>query len=344
MHVEKYQAAAMGGVLQHYERRAELERGYRRENIDPARTALNYNLGPAREGVTQAQFVDARIDSLALKRAPRKDAVRFCDCVLTLPQTFPKDRSREFFEEAYAFLSGRYGADNVVSAWVHMDETTPHMHFCWVPVTGDGRLSAKDVLCRADLRTLHQDLRGWLEPRLGVPCDVLLDDSERAKKELSRLPQEDYKAALREVEETERRLEGLRREEESLAREVEELQPIAEHVSESLQGLKNNRNARRREETLRNEIEGLRGQISDAECRVREQGERLGRLDALVGKARRLLTELVKAGLRDVSERARAALGWPMWFASPSHAQAEAESVETLSASAAAGRRLGRGM
>ena len=39
-----------------------------------------------------------------------------------------------FFEETYAFLSERYGAQNVISAYVHLDERSPHMHFAFVPV------------------------------------------------------------------------------------------------------------------------------------------------------------------------------------------------------------------
>ena len=63
----------------------------------------------------------------------------------------PKDTRRQFFEDAYKFLSDRYGAENVISATVHMDERTPHMHFNFVPVTRDGRLSAKDVLTKTQL-------------------------------------------------------------------------------------------------------------------------------------------------------------------------------------------------
>lgn len=61
------------------------------------------------------------------------------------------DRTRHFFQDAYDFLAERYGRENVISATVHMDEATPHMHFNFVPVTPDGRLSAKDVLTKQSL-------------------------------------------------------------------------------------------------------------------------------------------------------------------------------------------------
>ena len=57
----------------------------------------------------------------------------------------PKEQ-RQFFERAAAFLYERIGKENVISAVVHMDEKTPHMHLCFCPITKDGRLSAKDIL------------------------------------------------------------------------------------------------------------------------------------------------------------------------------------------------------
>lgn len=118
-HVAKYQASALGNMTAHYERRPERERGYRRDNIDPERMHLNYNLAPDR-GMAQVEFIQERIDSLELKRAPRKDAVRMCDCVLTLPESFDPARSDEFFAAGYGFLAARYGEENVVSAYVCM--------------------------------------------------------------------------------------------------------------------------------------------------------------------------------------------------------------------------------
>jgi len=61
------------------------------------------------------------------------------------------DKQKQFFQDSYEYLKNRYGEDNVISATVHLDETTPHMHFNFVPVTKDGRLSAKSILTRQNL-------------------------------------------------------------------------------------------------------------------------------------------------------------------------------------------------
>ena len=193
-HIAKYQAAALGGMLAHYARTPELKHGYRRDNIDPARTTLNYNLAPAHP-CGQVDFINDRIASLGLKRKVRKDAIRMCDCVLTMPKSLDPSREREFFEDAYAFLANRYGAENVVSAYVHMDESMPHMHFAWVPVTEDGRLSAKDVVTRSELRTLHTDLQKSLEKAMGCQVDVLIPEDRRQEKAAKYVGLAEFKAA-----------------------------------------------------------------------------------------------------------------------------------------------------
>ncbi len=47
---------------------------------------------------------------------------------------------QEFFQRAADFLIGRVGKENIVSAVVHMDEKTPHLHLVFVPLTEDNRL------------------------------------------------------------------------------------------------------------------------------------------------------------------------------------------------------------
>lgn len=306
-HVAKYQASACGGMCAHYDREPERERGYRRENIDPARTALNYNLAPAREG-GQVAFIKQRIASLGLKRAPRKDAVRMCDCVVTMPKTLDPARGREFFERAYGFLCERYGAANVVSAYVHMDETRPHMHFAWVPVTKDGRLSAKDVVSRKDLRTLHGDMQRSLEESMGCRVDVLLDPEQQGEKQLSHLGQAEYRAACDEAARATERAAAA----EERADRAESAQRAAEDRLECLQrgvsdaeslaqaGLGEVRRVAResgwsgeRERRAREENQRLRARAEALEGEGRELG---GRIEALEGEQAGAPGELERLG------------------------------------------------
>lgn len=145
-HIAKYQSGAIGHMCALYE--------------NEAMQANGYNLGPQRS-ISQVQFIGERIFTLALKRHVRKDAVRLCDCIVTLPRSFDDSREREFFKTAYTFLSQRYGVDNVVSAYVHRNSSRPHMHFAWVPVTKDGRLSAKNVVTRLELDLIVLEEFKW---------------------------------------------------------------------------------------------------------------------------------------------------------------------------------------
>lgn len=68
-----------------------------------------------------------------------------------------QEKQKEFFKDSYNFLAERYGKENVISAVVHMDEKTPHMHFNFIPATEDGRLSAKEILTPKTLGKQHDD-------------------------------------------------------------------------------------------------------------------------------------------------------------------------------------------
>src|SRR5699024_12382269 len=82
----------------------------------------------------------------------------------------PEGSQKQFFEETYDFLSERYGEENVLDGVVDNDETTPHMHFAFMPVMYDekrerDKVSAKEVLNRNQIKSIHQDLDIYLKER-----------------------------------------------------------------------------------------------------------------------------------------------------------------------------------
>ncbi|GHV29092.1 plasmid recombination enzyme type 3 [Clostridia bacterium] len=93
------------------------------------------------------------------QRTVRKDATVLCSLFVTSNKSFfeVKERAeiRRFFECNYKFLKDYFGEHRVVDAVVHMDERVPHLHFCFVPMTKDGRLSAKEICDRRGLTLLH---------------------------------------------------------------------------------------------------------------------------------------------------------------------------------------------
>lgn len=319
MHVEKYKGAGVAPVSNHNARVYE-SRGYRRENIDSSLSGENYRLGPDRGPAKE--WVNARVAALGLKRRPRSDAVLMCEWVVTLPES-ERGGEREFFEAAYSAMAARYGADNVVSCWVHRDEpgARPHMHFDWVPVTRDGRLSAKEVLSRKELLAVHRDLGRELSQALGHEVHLLLPSEERGRRELSRLNDRQYRDAMAERErasamaasasERAAAAEGARRAAEEAQRAAQdrlECLQAAERDAESLaqEGLGGLRRVAGqggwvggREQAARERNQELRGRLASLEGERRELGGKLGalegeaqgageRLEALEGECREL--------------------------------------------------------
>ena len=135
LHMDKFKKEAVRGIQSHNNRERE---SHSNPDIDYERSSHNYDLHePAAENYAEA--IQNRIDDLLLVKAVRKDAVHMCGLIVSSDSAFfeklsPEDTKR-FFEESKAFLTEFVGAENVISAMVHMDEKTPHMHFLHVPVT-----------------------------------------------------------------------------------------------------------------------------------------------------------------------------------------------------------------
>lgn len=113
-------------------------------NADPTRTHLNKTLGAQ----TSADVRAAIAARLPAKR--RKDAVLCIEYLVTASpewfRTAPTKRQDEYFRAAVRWLKARHGAENIVCVNMQLDETSPHLVAYVVPLTKDGRLSAKDFL------------------------------------------------------------------------------------------------------------------------------------------------------------------------------------------------------
>ena len=76
------------------------------------------------------------------------------------PEFFKGKKRREvkvFFEEALTFMKKQQSEETIISAVVHMDEKTPHMHLCFVPLMEDKRLCAKEIVGNRKKLTEWQD-------------------------------------------------------------------------------------------------------------------------------------------------------------------------------------------
>lgn len=171
--VEKFNMVQCGHVCAHFERSHE---NYANENIDLDMSDKNYNLAPKRD---QIGYIREQLEKIP--HAKRKDLCVMATWCVTAPKSLPEAMHERFFKLTYDFLSARYGArsglaeDVCISAYVHMDESTPHLHYAFLPViqTADGsqRFCAKECVNRHDLKTFHIDYKMYLQAH-GMFADV----------------------------------------------------------------------------------------------------------------------------------------------------------------------------
>ena len=155
--MKKYHKTDIAPVEQENER----DETYRASNpqIDCRRTSGNYHIIKRQRSYTQ--FINDKIEALDLPTKVRKDAVLMCSFVVGSDRKFfgglsPQEQEK-FFVECTRFFAERYGEGNIISAVVHTDETTPHLHLNLIPIAG-GRLCAKKLFDRKALTALQTDL------------------------------------------------------------------------------------------------------------------------------------------------------------------------------------------
>lgn len=133
-------------------------------NADPERRHLNreyVNLGEKDIWTLAAE----RIEGAGIQKV-RKDAVRAMEFLITAsPDTFKRNnagvvmddyRNSGWVKDNIDFLARKYGK-NLVAVTLHQDEKTPHIHAVVVPITTDGRLSAKELFNPVTLKKLQTE-------------------------------------------------------------------------------------------------------------------------------------------------------------------------------------------
>jgi predicted nucleic acid-binding Zn-ribbon protein len=139
------------------------------ENADPTRSHLNQYL--VEHGNNIMRTIDKRIEEgYTGETAIRKDAVKAINVVLSgtherMIEIEKTGHLGEWVQVNQDWLNTRYGKENVISLALHMDELTPHLHAVIVPLTPDGRLSAKDVIGdKSKMRQMQTDYAKAMEP------------------------------------------------------------------------------------------------------------------------------------------------------------------------------------
>lgn len=165
--MEKYKRQEVSPVEEENER----DETYQASNpqIDSSRTHLNYHvIYPMK---SYLEIINGRLSELELKRKIRSDAILMNSFIVTSDGEFFKGlhpwEQREFFRDCAEFFSRNYGEENMISAIVHMDETTPHMHLNFIPIN-QGRLSSKSLFDRQKLAQLQTELHESIGRKWGL--------------------------------------------------------------------------------------------------------------------------------------------------------------------------------
>ena len=173
MRINKCKLGAVSRIEKHHERKKDVYKS--NPDIDTKRSGLNFHIKDPPD--SYRKLIRKRIEEVGCRT--RKDSVVMQDSICTAsPEFFKGKTSRQkedFFRMAYRFYVKTFGEENILSAVVHLDERTPHMHVCFVPITKDGKLSSKTVIGGpAGLVKLQDDfyshmLYNFPELKRGIP-------------------------------------------------------------------------------------------------------------------------------------------------------------------------------
>ncbi len=165
------------GMSCHIERKTADGKVYIPDNADKTRTHLNRELIQFPDGVrNRTDAVQYRIDNAGLHRKVGKNQTKAIRIILTgsyeqMKKIVQSSKLDQWTDANLRWLKDTFGADNVVSCVLHMDEKTPHLHATVVPIVAGERkrksregekkyrtqtgprLSADDVMERARLST-----------------------------------------------------------------------------------------------------------------------------------------------------------------------------------------------
>lgn len=221
--------------------------GIQKENT---RTATEYNnkVAPGmdifnvvlKESSNWLQDINSEIQTAGAK--PRSNSVLALDTVYTASPDFFQGKTNQqnddFFKDCLQFHQEHFG--HIISAVVHYDETTPHLHVISVPLTKDGRLSARDVIGNKAKMSKTQDAffeqvgRGY-----GLERGIHIDGQE--KKEHISAQEHELREIRQQIAKKQEQLEAIEHSEEMARIRAQESKRTAEELQKQVKQLQEER-------------------------------------------------------------------------------------------------------
>ena len=197
----------LSSAVQAHTERFDASKKHLNKSIRPEDSARNINLLPDAHGTYKERFDKLLADKYNGRKRKdgtpvlRKDATKLVQIAVNLGQVddatglridelSEDDKVKFLREDVYNTLADYFGADNIIGASIHLDESQPHLHMDIVPLTAEGKLSAKDMLGGPLALSRHQT--EWLEDLQAKRPDLNLQrkkDQDYNGMELDRLKQ-----------------------------------------------------------------------------------------------------------------------------------------------------------
>ena len=299
----KKKAGAVAACERHNERKK--EKYASNPDIELDRTADNYHIVKPKN-FTYNKACKQLIKERGCKE--RENSIRMVETLITASPEFLAELSlqeqREYFTRAVNFMADKIGSRNIISAVVHMDERTPHMHLSFCPITEDGRLSAKEIL--GNQKKLSQWQTDFHEcmvdrwPQLQRGESAMVTGRKHIPVYLYKMGQhldKQYEEIVKALESINAFNAGKRRDEalkiieewipqvEKFTTEIKKLEPmINEYKQEALDAKAQARNARDDVWELKQTIKDKDNELEDAKWSFEVMSRKLNKQEALLAK------------------------------------------------------------
>lgn len=298
LHFEKHKGST-GGLQRHNER--EPGQRHSNKNIKAERTKDNIFLKP-KDDRTYGERVEDRLEAgYRGAKAIRKDAVKMVEATVQLGGDITKESEEtqiEALKEAYEELKEMYGEENIISAVIHVDETTPHLHCDFVPLTKRGNLSAKDVI--GDKKKMRRTQEKFLEAMQERVPRAKFARLEPEKAQFNGLDQKLYEKMTASIKEREDKLCDREDYIEDQEIKLENKEEQLNQLKETLEAKENEIRARERQ--VEKDEDGIvfdRDALDAREAKLDEQAQELReREEAIVETASKLTDKTRELNLR----------------------------------------------
>lgn len=167
-HMENYTKKDLKKVLREHERSLQEYTN----KVDLSRSDQNYGYGTLSASEAM-QAVNRRVTTVMNGKEVQTQTNICSEWVISCPlELVGGGNEKSFFDECWKFAGDRYGQENMIAGFVHMDETRPHMHMMLVPETtsrktGNRTVSSASLMTKAELSGFHTDLDKHCESVFG---------------------------------------------------------------------------------------------------------------------------------------------------------------------------------